>query len=105
MKNAQTLIAIAREKVHTDRELAARLGEAEQTLNALKKGRRPMSPEMAIALCEVAGISGREAMEWVAVAIEQNPKNAEKKTLIQRVLFGESFMPGEGSRQLTTYTS
>lgn len=98
MKTVQTLISMARAKVHTDRELAQALGVHAPTLTKLKKGIDPVSPEMAIALCDVAGISGGEAMEWVAVAISQNPKNAERKKLIQRVLFGQTAPEqGEGT--------
>lgn len=107
MKTVATLIDLAREQVGTDRALAARLEIPEQNVNAMKKGRRALSPEMAIAICDIAGISGTEAMEWVAIALTENPKNAERLPLLKRVLFGKSMVPTpeEGTEGLTAYTS
>jgi DNA-binding transcriptional regulator YdaS (Cro superfamily) len=88
VKTVQTLISIAREKVHTDRELADALGIDAQTLNAMKKGRRAVSPEAAAAMCEVAGVRGDEARQYIAAAIVENAKNAPKAAMLKRVLFG-----------------
>lgn len=88
MRNVQTLLARAREKFHTDEALAERMGVKKSEISDIRRGARPMSPETALILCDVAGITGQEAMEWMAVAIEQNPKNAERLPLLRRVLYG-----------------
>lgn len=87
MKHVVDLIPLAREKVHTDRELAARLGVSPVVLAELKSGKRSMSPETTVTLCDVLELSGEETREWVAVAILENPKNKSKLTLLRRALF------------------
>lgn len=87
MKSVQTLIAKAREKVRTDRELAERLGVKPPELTEMKKGRRPVSPETVAALCDVLQMRGDECREWIAIAMLENPKNADKADLLRRALF------------------
>lgn len=99
MKSMQTLIELARAKVHTDRELAHLLGIAPPDLTELKKGRRPVSPEIAAALCDVLQLSGEEAREWLALAVIENPKNASKVELLRRALFA-CWVLGVGIPQL-----
>lgn len=87
MKTVRTLIDLARAKVHTDRELAEKIGETPQNLAHIKAGRRTISPETVAALCDVLELPGEEAREWIAVAILENPKNASKLDLLKRALF------------------
>lgn len=87
MKSIQTLIAQAREKVHTDRELAARLDIDPSELNHIKKGNRPPSPEIVALLCDLLELPGNEAREWVAISIIDNPKNAARVDVLKRALF------------------
>lgn len=51
-----------------------------------------MSPVAAALLCDVAGIKGDEARQWVVLAELENPKNAKHAALIRRVLFGLAAM-------------
>lgn len=87
MKTVQTLIAMARAKVHTDAELARAIGVTRQNLNDMKNGSRAISPETIAALCDVLQLTGEEAREWLAIAIIENPKNASRVELLKRALF------------------
>jgi DNA-binding transcriptional regulator YdaS (Cro superfamily) len=87
VKQVSTLIAMARAKVHTDRELAALVGVSPTVLAEWKSGVRPISPESVVSLCDVLQLTGEEAREWVALAIIENPKNASKSTMLRRALF------------------
>lgn len=87
VQELRTLIAMARAKVHTDRELAERIGESPQNLAGMKAGRRAISPETVIAMCDLLGMSGEETREWVAVAIISNPKNSSRAEVLRRALF------------------
>ena len=87
MKSAKLLIDMAREKVHSDAELARLLGITRMNLYEMKTGRRSISPETATALCDVLQLPGDEAREWVAIAIIENPKNASRVDLLKRALF------------------
>jgi len=87
MKSAKSLIDMAREKVHSDAELARLLGVTRMNLYEMKTGRRSISPETATALCDVLQLPGDEAREWVAIAIIENPKNASRVDLLKRALF------------------
>jgi DNA-binding transcriptional regulator YdaS (Cro superfamily) len=78
---------MARAKVHTDRELADRLGIKPPNLTEMRQGRRAVSPETVAALCDVLQLSGEEAREWLAIAVIENPKNASKAELLKRALF------------------
>lgn len=87
MKSVHLLIDMAREKVGSDAELARRIGESRQNLAGMKAGRRPITPETVATLCDVLDLPGDECREWVALAIIQNPKNAARKTMLERALF------------------
>lgn len=90
MKTVQSLIAKAREKVHTDRELAASLGIHPPELNDMKKGKRPISPEMVAALCTLAEVSADDAREWLAVSLIENPKNSSRAEVLRKAFFASS---------------
>jgi len=52
-----------------------------------RTGKRALSAETAVVICDYLGMSGEEAREWVAVAIIENPKNASRVELLRRALF------------------
>jgi len=78
---------MARAKVHSDAELARRIGIVPQDMNAMRRGRRAISPETVAALCDVLQLPGDETREWVAIAIIENPKNASRAGMLKRALF------------------
>jgi DNA-binding Xre family transcriptional regulator len=87
MKSVKLLIEMARAKVHSDAELARRIGVKPQDMLVMKNGQRPLSPETVAALCDVLQLSGEEAREWVALAVIENPKNAGRVEMLRRALF------------------
>ena len=102
VKKLQTLIAMARAKVHTDAELARRIGLTRQNLHDMQKGTRAISPETVAALCDMLELPGEEAREWLAIAIIENPKNASRAEWLKRALFA-CWVLGVGA--LTTQTN
>jgi len=87
VKSVQTLIALAREKCHSDADLARRIGTRPPILNGMRHGTRPISPETVAALCDLLELSGEECREWVAVSIIENPKNSDRASMLRRALF------------------
>jgi len=87
VKTVQTLISLARAKVHTDEELAGLLGTSQPALSEMKNGKRAVSPETVATMCDIAGIHGQEALEWLAASVIQNPKNSARTEVFRRVFF------------------
>lgn len=99
--HVQTLIALAREKCHSDAELARRLDMRPPTLNQMKKGKRAVSPETIALLCDLLELPGDEAREWAAYAVIENPKNAAIADRLRRAFFG-CLVAGVGFLSSTT---
>jgi hypothetical protein len=93
VKSAKLLIDMAREKVHSDAELArqlsARLGSSVERhhVTEWRANRRAFTAEMAAALCDYLELPGEEAREWVALAMIEQAKTPERRTLLERALF------------------
>ena len=87
MKSLETLLDMARAKVHSDAELARTIGVERQALHEMRRGKRAISPETVTALCDVLQLPGDEAREWVAIALIANPKNASRAEMLKRALF------------------
>jgi hypothetical protein len=93
MKSVKTLIDSAAAKCGSDAELARRVGAVLSTtvprnhVADWRAGRRPISPETVIALCDVLDLPGEECQEWVAISIVENPKNASRVEVLKRALF------------------
>lgn len=104
MKPVRLLIDMAREKAHGNDALLARaVGMQRQDWHEIAKGKRPLSPEVAATLCDYLGLPGDEAREFVAAAVIENPKNASKRSLLERALFA-LWLLGVGSLALGTTT-
>lgn len=58
----------------TKRELANRLGTSEQTVQAVYKGRRHLTPAQAIALANMLDISPLRVMAQVTIEREKDPE-------------------------------
>lgn len=85
--HVQTLIALAREKCHSDADLARRIGMRPPTLAQMKNGTRAVSPETIGLLCDVLELPGDEAREWAAYAVIENPKNRDIAEKLRRAFF------------------
>lgn len=69
------------------RALARRLGVPEHHPHEWRAGKRAVTPETAALLADVLSLSGEDARELVALAVVENPKNAEKRERLRRALF------------------
>jgi hypothetical protein len=87
MDSVLTLIAMARAKCHTDRELADRLDIKPSELHAMKTGRRPASPVHVGKLCDILELSGEEAREWLAVGVIEQAKDPGLAERLRRAFF------------------
>lgn len=67
--------------------MARALGVAAHHPHEWRNGKRALTPETVAQLCDLIGISGEEAREWVAIAIIENPKNSSKAEVLRKVFF------------------
>lgn len=88
-----TLIRSARELFQSDAELARALHMQPPTLNAMRKGKRAISPETVARLCELLDLPSSDAREWLAQSVIDNPKNAKDRPRLIRLFFRLS-VPG-----------
>lgn len=83
MKLAQTLIDKAIEACGSASELARRIEAYPTDISKLRAGKRPLSPEIAAELAEVAGMDARQAA--IDAIIERNAAN-RKGVLLADIL-------------------
>jgi len=86
-KSVKTLIALARAKFRSDAALARALGTSAQAFNPMKLGQRAVSAETVAQLCDLAGIEGDAARQYLARSVADNPKNAGIRDRLLRVFF------------------
>jgi DNA-binding transcriptional regulator YdaS (Cro superfamily) len=100
MRKLKLLVERAITAAGSQSELARRLGLHRQVVYEWAAGTRPISCESAALLAEQLGLTPEEAREWVATAVCENPKNAERRERLERTLFGHQ--PKGPSRRRTT---
>lgn len=83
MTVAQTLIDKALEMCGADAEVARRLEIDRAEITRLRKGTRPLSPELAAEIADIAGEDARQAA--IDAIIERNEKN-RKGPLLREIL-------------------
>ena len=83
MTVAQTLIDKAVEMCGTAAEVARRLDIDRAEITRLRKGTRPLSPELAAEIADIAGEDARQAA--IDAIIERNEKN-RKGPLLREIL-------------------
>jgi len=88
MKRLPLLLDLAQQKTGSDAELARRLEVPRQIVSEWRHEKRAISPEAVAALCDLLRLSGEEAREWLAIAVCDNPKNANRAEMLKRALFG-----------------
>lgn len=89
MSRLLALIDDAAEACGSAAELARRIGVTRQRVSALRTGRNAISPESVALIAGVAGVSGAAVRELAALAVTENPKNAEIEPLLRQALFGD----------------
>lgn len=96
---AETLIDKAIESCGSAAELARRMGVDRAEITKLKKGARPLSPELAAELADIAGEDARQAV--IDAIIERNRDN-RKGHLLKEIL-GKALAGGVAAMLLSFY--
>lgn len=83
MQAGQTLIDKAIETCGSAAELARRMGIDRAEITRLRKGQRPLSPELA---AEIADLAGEDARQAVIDAIIERNADSRKGALLREIL-------------------
>lgn len=83
MQAAQTLIDKAIETCGSAAELARRMGIDRAEITRLRKGQRPLSPELT---AEIADLAGEDARQAVIDAIIERNADSRKGALLREIL-------------------
>ncbi|WP_146187888.1 helix-turn-helix domain-containing protein [Acidovorax sp. CF316] len=100
MPYAVTLIDKAIHSCGSAAELARKMGIDRAEISKLHKGTRPLSPELAAELADIAGEDAREAA--IAAIIERNA-DGRKGHLLKEIL-GKVLAAGEGGVLDSSYS-
>lgn len=100
MPYAVTLIDKAIHSCGSASELARKMGIDRAEISKLHKGTRPLSPELAAELADIAGEDAREAA--IAAIIERNA-DGRKGHLLKEIL-GKVLAAGEGEVSDSSYS-
>lgn len=100
MRLAQTLIDKAVEMCGSQAELARRMGVYPTDITKLKSGDRPLSPEIAAELADIAGEDARNAA--IEAIIERNAAN--RKGHMLKEILGKALAAGVAAMCLFSYS-
>jgi DNA-binding transcriptional regulator YdaS (Cro superfamily) len=100
MKLGQTLIDAAVAVCGSQAELARRMGVYPADVNNLKTGKRPLSPELAAELADIAGEDARQAV--IDAVIERNAGTRKGGAL--REILGKGLAAGVAAMWLFSYS-
>lgn len=100
MRLAQTLIDKAVEMCGSQAELARRMGVYPTDITKLKSGDRPLSPEIAAELADIAGEDARNAA--IEAIIERNAAN--RKGHMLKEILGKALAAGVAGMCLFSYS-
>ena len=100
MPLAKTLIDKAVEACGSQAELARKMGVYPTDITKLKTGERPLSPELAAELADLAGEDARNAV--IEAIIERNASN-RKGTLLKEIL-GKALAAGVAAMLVFSYS-
>lgn len=101
MKIAELLIDKAAAVCGSQAELARRMGVERSEITNLKSGRRPLSPELAAELADIAGEDARQA---VIDAVIERSQNTRKGAVLRDIL-GKGLHAGAVAVLLFSYSS
>lgn len=100
MQYAETLIDKAIESCGSAAELARRMGIDRAEITKLRQGKRPLSPELAAELADIAGDDAREAA--IHAIIERNADG--RKGHLLREILGKAVAVGVGGLLVFSYS-
>ena len=99
MEYAKTLIDKASKVCGSDKALAERMGIYAADISHLRAGKRPLSPELAAELADIAGEDAREAA--IAAIIMRNENN--RKGAVLREILGKALAAGVVGMSVFSY--
>ena len=99
MEYAKTLIDKASKICGSDKALAERMGIYAADISHLRAGKRPLSPELAAELADIAGEDAREAA--IAAIIMRNENN--RKGAVLREILGKALAAGVVGMSVFSY--
>lgn len=100
MEYAKTLIDKASKVCGSDKALAERMGIYAADISHLRAGKRPLSPELAAELADIAGEDAREAA--IAAIIMRNENN--RKGAVLREILGKALAAGVAGMLVFSYS-
>lgn len=100
MLYAETLIDKAIESCGSAAELARRMGVDRAEITKLRQGKRPLSPELAAEIADIAGDDARQAV--IDSIIERN-RDSRKGHLLKEIL-GKAVAAGVAAMCLISYS-
>lgn len=100
MKLGETLIDKASKACGSDAALARRMGIYPADVSNLRAGKRPLSPELAAEIADIAGEDARQAV--IDSIIERNA--ASKKGPILREILGKALAAGVAGMLVFSYS-
>lgn len=99
MKIAETLIDKASKVCGSDAALARRMGIYPADVSNLRAGKRPLSPELAAEIADVAGEDARQAV--IDAIIERNA--AGRKGALLKEILGKAIAAGVAAMLVFSY--
>lgn len=100
MKYAESLIDKAIESCGSAAELARRMGIDRAEVTKLRQGKRPLSPELAAELADIAGDDAREAA--IHAIIDRNAEGRKGRLL--REILGKALAAGVAGLLAISYS-
>lgn len=94
------LIDKAREKCHSDAELARRLGVSKALLSMMRKRQREVTPDIAALLADIAGEDARQA---VVDAVIERAAGTERGLMLREIL-GKALRAGAAGALAISYS-
>ena len=101
MQYAESLIDKAIESCGSAAELARKMGIDRAEVTKLKQGKRPLSPELAAELADIAGDDAREA---AIEAIIESAKGTRRESVLREIL-GKALAAGVAGMLVFFYSS
>ena len=99
MEYAKTLIDKASKVCGSDKALAERMGIYAADISHLRAGKRPLSPELAAELADIAGEDAREA---AIEAIIESAKGTRRESVLREIL-GKALAAGVAGMWVFSY--
>ena len=100
MQSVETLIDRAAKQCKSNAELARRVGVSPAIVSMMRRGKRPISPEMAAVLADIAGEDAREA---TIAAVIEGARGTRREGVLREIL-GKALAAGVAGMLVFSYS-